>query len=74
MVAVGAGLIGFFAFMIMRISEPHLTPLYTDVTLQDSSAIVRQLESQNVPYELRNDGSTVLVPKNKVLELRMKMA
>jgi len=74
MVAVGAGLIGFFAFMIMRISEPHLTPLFTEVTLQDSSAIIRQLDSQNIPYELRNDGSTVLVPKDQVLQLRMKMA
>lgn len=74
MIAVGVGLIGFFAFMIMRISEPLMSPLYTEVTLSDSSSIVRQLESQNIPYELRNEGSTILVPKDKVLQLRMQMA
>ena len=50
--AVAAILVGVFAFIMLRISTPTMTPLYTDLTFEDSSAIVSQLESLAVPHEL----------------------
>jgi flagellar M-ring protein FliF len=74
MVAVTAALIGFFAFVIMRVTTPQMTTLFTDLSIEDSSGIIKDLERQGIPYELRNEGSVILVPKDKVTRLRMKLA
>src|SRR5580698_7795123 len=74
MVAVTAALIGFFAFVIMRVTTPQLTTLFTDLSQEDSSGIIKELERQAIPYELRNDGAVIMVPKDKVTRLRMKLA
>jgi flagellar M-ring protein FliF len=74
MVAVTAALIGFFAFVIMRVTTPQMTTLFTDLSAEDSSGIVKDLERQAIAYELRNDGAVIMVPKDKVTRLRMKLA
>ncbi len=72
--AVAVGLVGFFAFLIMRLSEPQMVTLYSELDSRDSSAIIRELESSNIPFELKVDGSVILVPKENVLRLRMQLA
>jgi flagellar M-ring protein FliF len=72
--AVTIALIGFFVFLIMRVTTPQMTPLFTDLAYEDSAAIVKELDRQAVPYELRNDGNIVLVPKDRVARLRMSFA
>ena len=74
MVAVTAALIGFFAFVIMRVTTPQMTTLFTDLSMEDSSGIIKDLERQGIPYEIRNEGSIIMVPKDKVTRLRMKLA
>jgi flagellar M-ring protein FliF len=74
MVAVTAALIGFFAFVIMRVTTPQMTTLFTDLSVEDSSGIIKDLERQGVPFELRSEGSVIMVPKDKVTRLRMKLA
>ncbi|MEN3347830.1 MAG: flagellar M-ring protein FliF [Bradyrhizobium sp.] len=74
MVAVTAALIGFFAFVIMRVTTPQMTTLFTDLSTEDSSGIIKELERQAIPFELRNDGAIIMVPKDKVTRLRMKLA
>src|SRR3981081_3413906 len=74
MVAVTTALIGFFAFVIMRVTTPQMTTLFTDLSVEDSSGIIKDLERQAIPYELRNEGSMIMVPKDKVTRLRMKLA
>ncbi len=72
--AVTITLVGFFAFLMLRVTAPQMTPLFTDLTFEDSTAIVKELERQGVPYELRNDGNIVMVPKERVGRLRMGLA
>ena len=74
MCAVTVALVGFFGFLILRVTAPQMTPLFTDLTLEDSTAIVKELERQGVVYELRNDGAIVLAPKDRVPRLRMTLA
>lgn len=74
MAAVALTLIGFFAFLIVRLSAPQMAPLFSGLSIEDSSSIVTQLEGMNVPYQLRNDGTAILVPKAQSLRLRMKLA
>src|SRR3954467_11429960 len=74
MVAVTAALIGFFGFVIMRVTPPAMTTLFTDLSPEDSAGIVKDLERQAIAFELRNDGAVIMVPKDKVTRLRMKLA
>ncbi|MGD1886114.1 MAG: flagellar basal-body MS-ring/collar protein FliF [Cohaesibacteraceae bacterium] len=71
---VAALLIGFFAFITFRVTAPVMVPLFTELTFEDSSEVIRQLDAAAVNYELRNDGTTILVPQERVLRLRMDMA
>lgn len=74
MIAVTAALIGFFAFVIMRVTTPQMTTLFTDLSVEDSSSIIKDLERQAIQFEIRNEGSIIMVPKDKVTRLRMKLA
>jgi len=74
MVAVTMALLGFFAFVIMRVTTPQMTTLFTDLSAEDSSSIIKDLERQAIPFELRNEGAVIMVPKDKVTRLRMKLA
>ncbi|MEZ5839259.1 MAG: flagellar basal-body MS-ring/collar protein FliF [Hyphomicrobiales bacterium] len=72
--AVAAMLIGFFAFVIMRVSQPQMAPLYSDLTFEDSSAIISQLESLNIEHVVKNEGGTILVARDAILKTRMRLA
>ena len=74
MVAVTLALIGFFAFLMVRMTTPQMAPLFTDLTLDDSAAIIRDLDRQGITYSIRNDGAIILVPKDQVARLRMRLA
>lgn len=46
--------------------------LFTNLTITDANAIAERLQAMNVPVEMRGDA--VLVPGNRVLELRNSLA
>jgi flagellar M-ring protein FliF len=72
--AVTIALVGFFAFLILRVTAPQMTPLFTDLSYEDSATIIKDLERQGIVYELRNDGNTIMVPRDRVARLRMSLA
>lgn len=74
MAAVAVALIGFFTFIILRVTAPQMAILYSDLALEDSAAIMKELERQGIPYTARNEGALIMVPKEVVTRLRMKMA
>ncbi|WP_127753917.1 flagellar basal-body MS-ring/collar protein FliF [Devosia sp. 1566] len=74
MATVAVLMLGFFAFLMMRASAPNLAPLYTGLTLEDSSAITTELQTLNIPFELRGEGDTILVPREQITKLRMDLA
>jgi flagellar M-ring protein FliF len=74
MVAVTIALIGFFGFVILRVTTPHMTPLFTDLSLEDSAAIAKELDREGISYELKKDGGTIMVPADRAARLRMNLA
>ncbi|KQN75125.1 flagellar basal-body MS-ring/collar protein FliF [Devosia sp. BK] len=74
MATVAVLILGFFVFLMMRSQTPNLAPLYSGLSLEDSSAIITQLEASSVPYELRGDGDTILVPRDQITTVRMNLA
>src|SRR5689334_19351339 len=55
-------------------AQPSWTPLFSGLSATDTSAIVDQLKSQSVPYQLTNGGNTIMVPQEQVYDLRVAMA
>jgi len=74
MAAVTLALIGFFSFLMVQMTTPQMVPLFTDLSVEDSASIVKDLERQAVPYQLKSDGAIIMVPKDRVARLRMKLA
>jgi len=67
-------LITFLIFISMRVSSPDFNLLYGDLSSGDQTAIVAQLDQAQIPYELSEDGASVLVPDNDVARARMLLA
>jgi flagellar M-ring protein FliF len=74
MLAVTLALVGFFGFVMMRMSQPAMSVLFSDLSQQDVSAILKDLDTRGVKYELRADGQTILVDKTVVPRLRLDLA
>ncbi|MBV8650907.1 MAG: flagellar M-ring protein FliF [Alphaproteobacteria bacterium] len=66
--------IGFFIFISSHLATPGYGLLYSDLDTRDSGQIVEKLEALNVPYQLRNGGTEILVPSDQVARLRITMA
>jgi flagellar M-ring protein FliF len=71
---VTLALVAFFAFVIMRVSQPAMGVLYSDLSMQDAGAIIRDLEAKAVRYETRGDGQTILVSRADLPRIRMELA
>ncbi len=65
--------IGGVAFVNME-SKPSFQPLFTNLQASDSGAVVAQLTTSQIPYQLTNGGSTILVPSDKVDQERVALA
>src|SRR5262245_41305878 len=72
--ATALGLLCLFAFLLLRVAEPHYTLLYGELELDDSAAIVGRLEALGVAFQLQGDGRAILVPADQALRLRMTLA
>lgn len=56
------------------LTRPQMSPLFTGLSASDASAVVEQLKSAGVPYELAEGGATVLVPDDQVYAQRLAAA
>lgn len=74
MAAVTLALIGFFSFLMIRMTAPQMVPLFTDLSIDDSASIIKDLDRQGIAYTLKGNGAIILVPQEKVARLRMTLA
>lgn len=74
MVGAALVLIAFFVFISLRISSPMMAPLYSNLSMEDSGRIVQELETQKIPYELRANGTQIMVAAPEALKLRVTLA
>jgi len=66
-------IIGALVFMNVE-SKPSFQPLFTNLQASDSGAVVAQLTTAQIPYQLSNGGSTISVPSSKVDQERVALA
>ena len=63
-----------FIFMLIWLSRPEFNTLYANLTPEDANRVLKALEAQQVPYKIEQNGAAILVPSDKVHELRITMA
>ena len=66
-----------FIIMIITISffnKTQMEILYSGLSPENASAITAKLKEENVPYQLTNEGTTILVSAKDKYQLRLDMA
>lgn len=71
---VAALLIAVLATVALRGSDSQMGFLYTDLDPATAQAISEKLKSQNIPFQLSTDGTSILAPQDRLAEFRMAMA
>lgn len=54
--------------------RPDMRMLYNELAPEEAGEITEKISEQGVAYELRNAGTSIYVPKEKVYQLRLDMA
>lgn len=67
-------LLAVMAGIIIWSGKTDYKVLYTDLTKEDSSVIMRMLEEGKISYQVKNDGKTILVPDDQVEIWRLEIA
>jgi len=71
---LAAAVVASILTMVLWIQTPDQQLLFANLTPEDASAIVEELKTQNIPYELTNNGRNIRVPSQQVHELRISLA
>ncbi|MDQ0589489.1 flagellar basal-body MS-ring/collar protein FliF [Variovorax paradoxus] len=69
-----AAIVAAAAAFLLWSRAPDYGVLYTNVTDRDGGAIIASLQQMNVPYKFAEGGGAILVARDKVPELRLKLA
>ena len=69
-----AALVAIVAAMAMWGSQGDYKVLYAGLSDKDGGAILAQLSQMNVPYKHADGGNAILVPADKVHDVRLKLA
>ena len=54
--------------------NPEWTPLYSKLDTKDAGDIVNKIKETKIPYQLSENGTTILVPAKNVHDLRLQLA
>jgi len=67
-------LVAAFVSGVIYMNKPDYRVLYTKLSSEDASKVVNVLKATKEPYQLEDNGQTVLVQAERVYELRLKVA
>ncbi|MBM7516407.1 flagellar basal-body MS-ring/collar protein FliF [Nocardioides nitrophenolicus] len=72
---IGTAALLVAVFMVFRwVSTPSYAPLYSNLSGTDASAVIEELDSQGVPYEITGGGGTIMVPRSDVYSTRITLS
>src|SRR5437773_192232 len=73
-VAVGLASMAAVLGLAWWVQRPLYRPLFTNLSEQDAGAIVEALRAEKVEFQLGDGGRAVLVPADRLYELRLTLA
>ncbi|BCD68386.1 flagellar basal-body MS-ring/collar protein FliF [Nitratiruptor sp. YY09-18] len=62
------------ALLMRNIASQNYGVLYSHLSPDDAGQILTVLQEEKIPYKIEGDGSIILVPKDKIYDIRLKLA
>ncbi len=72
--AVGALVVAGLVAALMFSRQPDYRVLFSNLSDKDGGAIVAQLSSMNVPYKYTEGGGAIMIPADRIHDVRLKLA
>ena len=70
---IGAGVAAALFFVTSGLGQPKAL-LYSNLDLKEAGTITQALDQGNIKYEVKGDGSTILVPRDQVASTRLMLS
>ena len=74
MIMLTMGFIGGIIGVTQWARKPDFGLLYGELNPKESGEIIELLKDESVPYQISSNGSALLIPTEKIYEMRMKLA
>ena len=77
MLRLGLGVVAFLAVVIVGVvmgRQAEWRVLYANLADKDGGAVVAQLSQMNIPYQYAPGGGAILVPADRVYDVRLRLA
>ena len=74
LMVAGAAAVAIIVALVLWAKQPEYRVLYSNLSDQDGGAIVTQLTQMNIPYNFADNGASIMVPAEKVYDLRLRLA
>ena len=74
LIAATVGSLLLVGGLVLVGSHENYTYLFTELSTEDTAAVVEKLKAQQVPYRLDASGTRIEVPESRVHELRLELA
>jgi flagellar M-ring protein FliF len=71
---IAAGLAVGLVSLLWVSGQAEQQVLYSHLTMEDAAAITAKLREKGIPYTLKGDGTTILVPAATVYDTRLRLA
>jgi flagellar M-ring protein FliF len=70
---IGAGVAAVLVAVTMGLGQPKAL-LYSNLDLKEAGSITQALDAGGIKYEVKGDGSTILVPRDQVASTRLMLS
>ena len=74
MLGVAAGVAAVLVALTMRLGGQPQSLLYSSLDVKEAGQITAILDQSGVKYEVKGDGSTILVPRDEVAATRLMLS
>jgi flagellar M-ring protein FliF len=74
---IGGAVVAASAAVVMIIgmaNKTQMSVLFSELEAKDAATIADKLRERNIPYELSNNGSTILIPQEVLHDTRLSLA
>ena len=74
MLGIGAGAAALIAAILLNVGAQPMGLLYSNLDLREAGTITQALEQAGIKYQVKGDGSTIMVERDKVASARLLLA
>ena len=73
LIGITCGLLAVVGLLVSWSTRPDLVLLYGGLTQEDAAQISQKLRDEDIPHKVKDGGTTILAPAEKIHELRLTM-